>query len=102
MLTICTIHGPAGVCFYSEDLLNLQPDGALPDVITVELKDRDDDVAFFRVNLSPREANKLPIENNSLPFDENSLAMLRRFSQMCGFCFVEKRRALEAQQKQIT
>lgn len=99
MIMECAIHGSVGICMYSADLLELQPDGMLPEITTVEVKDEPDEIAFFRLNMSPKEAEKYPIVNNSIPFDELACTIIRGLSQMCGFCFDERRKALERQQQ---
>ena len=98
MLVKCPIHGPSGVCIFSQQLLTVQEDGTLPNIITVEVKDSPDDIAFFRFNISPQEMEKYSVVNGSIPFDLKAFEIMRDFSQMCGCCFEEQRKALERQQ----
>src|SRR5262245_52525901 len=95
----CPIHGSAGVCIHSPALLALQPDGTLPDMITVEVKDDPEEIAFFRFNVSPGEAADLSIMNNRIPFDGKAIEVMRGLQHMCCFCFRERRTALEAQSR---
>lgn len=98
----CPIHGFAPTCSYSPALLDLQEGGTLPEIVVVEVKDSPQEEAFFRFNISPNEAKELPIVNGCIPFDLDAADILDRLPVMCGFCFGERRKALEARQKQST
>jgi hypothetical protein len=102
MLIRCPIHGLAGVCFVSPALLDLQPDGSLSPIITVDVKDNPNEEAFFRFNVSPQEIASYAITDNTVPFDLHALDIMDQMRQMCGFCFEERRDALEAQAKRVT
>lgn len=91
---ICPVHGPAGCCVYSPALLERRADGTIPDIVTIELKDSADEEAFFRINVAPEEAAELPVVDSRIPFDLEAMEVMRRLPEMCGFCFVERRKSL--------
>ena len=95
----CPTHGVAPKFIFSQDLLELQADGTLPVVIIVEVKDTPEEEAFFRFNVSPKEAAKYPIVNNTIPFDENAADIMDGLQEMCGQCFSVRRKALAARSK---
>lgn len=95
MLVECPIHGSAGVCIFSRDLLEAQDDGSLPEILTIEVKDSPHEEAFFRFNLSPKEAAKYKIMSSTIPFDIASCEIMEELESMCGFCFDERRRTGE-------
>ena len=100
MAVRCPIHGLSGVCIYSPSLLTLRDDGTLPDIVSVEIKDRPDQIAFFAINITAEEAKSYPIVNGYLPFDYDTYEIMERLPEMCGCCFAEQRKALESQQSQ--
>ncbi|VTS06058.1 unnamed protein product [Tuwongella immobilis] len=91
MMIRCPKHGSAGVCLFSRDLLNMQADGAFPEILTIEVKDSPHKEAFFRFNLSPREATRYNISGASVPFDIASCEIMEQLESMCQFCFDEQR-----------
>ncbi|WP_020474758.1 hypothetical protein [Zavarzinella formosa] len=93
----CAIHGFAGVCAYSPALLEQREDGAVPDIVIIELKDSADEEAFFRLNVTPEEAAELSAVDRRIPFDFESCKIMDRLPVMCGFCFRERRQALARQ-----
>jgi hypothetical protein len=97
MMMNCPIHGFAGVCICSPALLELRADGTLPDVVTVEVKDAAEEEAFFRFNVSQEEAAKLPVVDGRIPFDLDAADIIDGLPSMCGFCFGERREALQQQ-----
>ena len=97
----CPIHGFAPTYIVSRALLELQPDGTLPDIVTVELGDHVSEMNFFRFNITPAEAAQLPIKDGCIPFDVEGCEIMERYPDMCGFCFAEKRKALAAQQTRM-
>lgn len=99
MITNCPIHGRSGVCIFSPVLLEFQSDGTLPAVVTVEMKDSPEEIAFFRFCISPEEAEKYSVVKGTLPFDEHTMEIMDGLKQMCGLCLDERRKALEAQQR---
>jgi hypothetical protein len=94
----CPRHGFAPSLIYSSDLLELQPDGTVPDVIVVEVGEYVTEHNFFRFNVSPAEAAKLPVKDGCIPFDLDACEIMDGLQEMCGFCFGELREALKAQQ----
>ena len=90
----CPIHGFAGICIYSPAILQLRADGALPDIMIIEIKNTAEEEAFFRINVTPEEAAKLPVVDGRIPFDLAAADLLDRLSEMCGFCLDERRQAL--------
>ena len=93
-LVDCPVHGPAGYCIYSSVLLEPGPDGTLPDIVTVEVKDTAEEEAFFRFNVSPEEAAALPLVDGRIPFDLEAAEIMDKLSHGCGSCFADRRRAL--------
>jgi hypothetical protein len=90
----CPIHGLAPAYICSKQLLELKADGTLPEITTVEVEGN-----FFRVNVTPEEAAEYPTVNNLIPFNV-ACDIMDTLTEMCGFCFEERRKALEAQLKQ--
>jgi hypothetical protein len=76
-------------------LLELQADGTLPEFIQIEVKNSDEEESFFRFIVSRRMALSLGIEGNRIPFDEVACDILDQLPEMCGFCFLDRRKALE-------
>jgi hypothetical protein len=89
----CPVHGFAGSLLYSSDLLEVQPDGKLPEILTIEVKG-----GFFYLNLSPKAVASYAIQSNPIPFDDAACDLIDELPEMCGSCFAERRRTLEAQQ----
>ena len=95
-LVPCAVHGPTGYCIYSAALLEPREDGTLPDIVTVEVKDTAEEVAFFRFSVTPEEAAVLPVVDGCIPFDLAAMNLMRGLSHGCGSCFDDRRRELAA------
>lgn len=93
-MVICTTHGPAPVCLYSRDLLEVQSDGGLPDIIRVEVEG-----GTFEFLVSPAVAEAHSITTNLIPLDVAACKIISGLQNMCMGCFAERRKALESQQK---
>ncbi len=90
----CPVHGFAGVCSYSPALLQPRADGTLPDIVIIELKDTPEEIAFFRINITPEEAATLPVVDGRIPFDLDAADILDRLSESCCRCLADRRREL--------
>lgn len=90
----CPVHGFSGTCIHSPALLVPRADGAVPDTVTVEVKDTAEEEAFFRFNVTPEEAASLPSVDGRIPFDFEATEIMDRLSHGCGRCFGDRRQEL--------
>ena len=90
----CPVHGFAGVCCYSPALFQPRADGTLPDIVIIEIKDTPEEIAFFRISVTPEEAAALLVVAGRISFDLDAAELLDRLSEACCRCVVERRQAL--------
>jgi hypothetical protein len=90
----CPVHGFSGVCIYSPALLQMRADGTFPEVVIIEIKDRPEEEAFFRINVTPEEAAELPVVDGRIPFDLDSAEIMDRLIESCSRCLSDRRREL--------